>query len=169
MKVIFIRHGEANYTTDKLTCKGRKQIKWSYDYIKDEKPLAIYCSPTARTLQTANILNKKFKVPMHIMSEITERQYLKNKERDLYWDEFDKHYLDYNYKNDHFETCKDFIDRCHNGFRKILSKSKENSTVIICAHSSTFYALTSYINGIPESGKISWVQCSNGAVLKFYL
>lgn len=168
MKLIFIRHGEANYQTDKLTLRGKVQIKWACRYLDNEKPDAIFCSPRTRTLQSANIINKKFKVPLHIMQEITERQYLNDRERKLYWEEYDKHYLDYTYENSHFETCKDFIDRCIRGIEKIMQEHK-NSTVIVCAHSSTLYAINAYINGIPETQKIDWVQCSNGAIIKYYL
>lgn len=169
MKLIFVRHGESNYQTDKLTFRGKIQIKWACRYLENETPSAIFCSPRTRTLQTANIINKKFKVPLHIMQEITERQYLNERERKLYWEEYDKHYLDYTYENSHFETCKDFIDRCIKGIEKIMQKYKKDATVIVCAHSSTLYALNAYINGIPETQKIDWIQCSNGAVIKYYL
>lgn len=169
MKLIFIRHGEANYQTDKLTLRGKIQIQWAKKYISNETPTAIYCSPRTRTLQTANIINKKYKAPLHIMQEINERQYLNDKERALYWDDYDKHYLDYTYENKHFETCKDFIDRCISGFEKIVKETGRNDTVIVCAHSSTLYALNAYINGIPETQKIDWVQCSNGAIIKYHL
>ena len=50
-----------------------------------------------------------------------------------------------------------------------LSKSLANQTIAIVAHSSTLYALSAFINGIPQNGQITWLQCNNGAVVKFFI
>lgn len=42
-----------------------------------------------------------------------------------------------------------------------------NSTIMIVAHSSTLYALNAFLNGIQQNGRINWLQCNNGAVIKF--
>ena len=81
MKIIFIRHGETNLNTGKLTLRGIRQIKSALRYIKDEKISAIYCSPRTRALQTANILNDKFKAPLFILKELNERQQLTHSQR----------------------------------------------------------------------------------------
>ena len=44
-------------------------------------------------------------------------------------------------------------------------KEKDES-VIVVAHSSTLYALATFVNGVPENRKIVWMQCSNCAVVK---
>lgn len=169
IKLIFIRHGDTNINTSKLSSRGVRQIKNSLRYLKNENISAIYCSPRTRTLQTANIMNKKLKLPLFIIKEINERQPLTSAEQILYGEDYDLNYLDYTYENKNFETCKDFIDRCFAGLTKIINKTPKNSTILLCAHSSTLYAINAYINGIPEDKRIKWLQCSNGAVIKFYL
>ncbi|MBQ9792803.1 MAG: histidine phosphatase family protein [Clostridia bacterium] len=169
IKLIFIRHGDTNINTGKLTMRGTKQIKDALKYIKDEEIQAIFCSPRTRTLQTANIINNKFNVPLFIIKELNERQILNSAERLLYGEDFNNNYLNYAYENDKFETCKDFIDRCFVGLEKILSKAEKNSTILLCAHSSTLYAINAFLNGIPKDNQIQWLQCSNGTVIKFHL
>lgn len=169
IKLIYIRHGDTNVNTGKLTMRGAKQIKDALKYLKDEKISAIFCSPRTRTLQTANIINNKFNVPLFIIKELNERQILNSAERLLYGDDFNNNYLDYSYENDKFETCKDFIDRCIVGLEKILAKAEKNSTILLCAHSSTLYAINAFLNGIPKDNQIKWLQCSNGTVIKFHL
>ncbi len=169
IKLIYVRHGETNVNTGKLTLRGARQIKALLKYLEGEKIDAIFCSPRTRTLQSANILNSKYNVPMYIIKEINERQMLAPTERLLYGEAFEANYLNYGYENDNFETCKDFIDRCAVGFDKILAKAGKNSTIIVCAHSSTLYALNTYLNGIPKNNQINWLQCSNATTIKFHL
>ena len=169
MKIIFIRHGETNVKTRKLTLKGIMQVKSALNYIKDENVKAIFCSPRTRALQTANILNKKFNAPLFILKELNERQQLLFSQSHLLKQEFDANYLNYDYNNDNFETCKNFIDRTTIALNKIKEKYPGDQTVIVAAHSSTLYAINTYITGIPQNGKINWLQCSNGAVVKFHL
>lgn len=169
MKIIFIRHGETNLNTGKLTFRGVKQIKSALRYIKGEKITAIYCSPRTRALQTANILNKKFNVPLFIFKELNERQQLTYNQRATFAAEFDENYLNYDYQSEDFETCKDFIDRTTAGLKKIKQKHPGDQTVIVAAHSSTLYAINTFITGLPKDGKIKWLQCNNGAVVKFHL
>ena len=169
MKIIFIRHGETNLNTGKLTLRGVRQIKAALRYIKDEKINAIYCSPRTRALQTANILNNKLDAPLFILKELNERQQLTFSQRIAFMKEFEENYLNYNYQTEDFETCKDFIDRTSQGLKKIKEKHSKDHTVVIAAHSSTLYAINTFVTGIPKDGKINWLQCSNGAVVKFHL
>ena len=165
MKLIFIRHGEANINTGKLTFRGKRQVKHILNFLKDEKFSAIYCSPRTRALQSANILNAKLKTQIFIQQNLNERQLLPiGKEK--YQDDYNTNYLNYNYENSHFETCKSFIDRNFKVFDKIKNKHKKDAVIII-AHSATLSALNAYINGLPEDGQIKWLQCSNGAVIKY--
>ncbi|MBQ3047812.1 MAG: histidine phosphatase family protein [Clostridia bacterium] len=169
MKIIFIRHGETNIKTGTLTRKGVKQIKSAAKYLKDEKISAIYCSPTTRTLQTANILNKTFKKPLFILKELNERQQLNSSHSISMHKIFNENYLNYDFESEDFETCKNFIDRNISGLEKIRKKYRTEKTIIIAAHSSTLYAINTYATGIPANNKITWLQCSNGAVIKFHL
>ncbi len=169
MKIIFIRHGKTNLKTNKLNMLGYLQIKNSLSYIKQEKVDCIFCSPQTSTLQTANILNKKFKAPLLIWKEFDEREQLTLDQEKLYAEDFKENYFNYAYKNTNFTTCRNFIDRCFSGFEKIFEKSKELNTVIIVGHNSTFYALNTYINKIPKTQKINYVNTNFGSVVKFYI
>lgn len=166
MKLIFMRHGEANINTGKLTLKGKIQVKEILKYLRDEKITAIYCSPRTRALQSANIITAKTKAPVYIMNNLNERQLLPlGKER--YQEEYFKNYLNYNYESSHFETCKQYIDRNIKVFDSIKQKHKDNDCVLVIAHSATLSALNTYINGVPLDKIIKWLQCSNGAVIKY--
>ena len=57
----------------------------------------------------------------------------------------------------------------NNEINASLSESLSNHTIIIAAHSSTLYALNAFMNGIPHHGQITWLQCNNGAVIKFFI
>lgn len=168
MKIIFIRHGEANNKTGKLTLRGARQVKAALKYLQNEKIDAIFCSPRTRALQTANILNEKLEVPLYIVKEFNERQLLTPAQALIHEKEFADNYLNYDFQTDKFETCKDFIDRTCLGLKNIQTKYTKYSTVVVAAHSSTLYAINAYVNGIPKDKQIKWFQCSNAAVIKFF-
>ncbi len=170
MKIIFVRHGETNIKTGKLTRKGVSQIKDAAKYLKTEKIDMIYCSPKTRAIQSANILKEKLGIAdIKIEKNLTERQLLSEEQAILYKDFYDKNYLNYDFDTDKFDTCKDFIDRNFKAFKKIVSANKKGATILVVAHSSTLYAINAYINGIPKDNQIIWLQCSNGAVVKFHI
>ena len=170
MKIIFVRHGQTNLKTGKLTRKGISQIKDAAKYLKTEKVDAIYCSPKTRAVQSANILQEKLGISdIKIEKNLTERELLNEEQLILYKNFYDENYLNYNFDTDKFDTCKDFIDRNFKAFKKIISGNKKDSTILIVAHSSTLYAINAYINGIPKDNKIIWLQCNNGAVIKFHI
>lgn len=50
-----------------------------------------------------------------------------------------------------------------------LSEGLANQNIVVVAHSSTLYALNAFLNGIPYHGQITWLQCNNGAVVKFFI
>ena len=78
--------------------------------------------------------------------------------------------INFHDENSKIQTCRDFIEKNFKGFYKILENHKEkNESVVIVAHSSTSYALTTFVNGVPSDRKIGWTQCSNCAVIKFFV
>ena len=196
MKIIFVRHGEINLKTGTLTRTGVKQIKMAGKYLSNENIDFIFCSPKTRTIQSANILNTFFKSEMIIENGFNERQILTPIKRDQFGDEFDENYLNYNYQSQNFETCKDFIDRILQGMVNVINKIEPkvfkkvedplellkkgtlnldgqikmpDETIVIVAHSSTLYGINAFINGIPKNGQINWLQCNNGAVVKYFI
>jgi broad specificity phosphatase PhoE len=167
MKIIFIRHGETNAKTGTLSLKGKLQSMFARQYLKNEKVDEIFVSPQTRALQTANILNKKFNVPLNILKEFDERDTLKMGQIAGYKNEFTKNYLNYDFESEEYETCKKFVERVFSGLNKIVEKNL--NCVVIVGHSSSLYAINAFVCGIPKDKKIKWLQCNNGAVIKFFV
>ena len=167
MKIIFVKHGKSSFKTDKLTLQGKLQIKAVAHYLKNEKIDAIFCAPEIRTLQSSKMLEKAFKTPVYIVKEFGERTLLPQKFQNLK-DDFEKHYLSFNYQNENFESCNQYLKRVFLGFNQILEQENSFNTVVIVAHSSTLCMLNAFINGIPKDNQIKWLQLNSGAVIKFF-
>ena len=59
MKIIFIRHGDYNPKTEKLTLLGKLQMLFVRKYLENERVDLVLSSPKLRALEGAKILNKK--------------------------------------------------------------------------------------------------------------
>ena len=161
MRIYFLRHGKANYKKDKLTQLGKKEAKMASLQFGHENIKKIYSSPALRCVQTAKIISKKLGVDFEIINEIHERNKIKNPltETEI---EVNDNYLNYNYENESYFTCKNYIDQNINAIKKLVEKHLINEeNFLIIAHSSTAYALNAYINGIPRNGKIKWMKIGN--------
>lgn len=167
MKIIYINHGEENILKGTLSIKGKLQLMFTKQSLKDEKIDEIFVSPQIRALQTANILNKKRNVPLNIFKEFDERGVLKINQIVSLQNEFSNNFLNYNFESEEYETCKKYIDRVFSGLKRIYEKNL--NCILIVGHNSTLYAINAFINGIPKDGKIKWIQCNKGGVVKFYL
>ena len=166
MKLIYVRHGEVAYPNGPLSERGRVQAEGTIDYIALENPVKIYCSPQLRAKQTAEIIAKGLNLEIEVLPELDERVRVEKDEELV----VESNYFNYDYENSKIQTCRDFIEKNFKGFYKILENHKEkNESVVIVAHSSTSYALTTFVNGVPSDRKIGWTQCSNCAVIKFFV
>ncbi len=175
MRICFIRHAIDKSKQDvdfkgnqSITLKGKRILKQVIDYYDSEKVVAVYTSTNRRAVQTAEIIAKRYKVPVIATDKLRERtkfDYVKGSQDEKdFWD----NYLNYDYKNDKFETCKDYIDRNFEVFDEIKQKHDPlNQNVIVVGHSATLYALNAYFNGIPKDKKIKWMQCGNCCMVKF--
>jgi broad specificity phosphatase PhoE len=168
MKLIFIRHGDYNPKTEKLTLLGKFQIASIRKYLENEKVDFILSSPKARALEGAKILNKKWDVPLYISKDLREREILVTDNKVLQED-YQKNYFDMTNENENYETCKQFIERTIKGIKEAVCHNKEAETFVVMAHSSNLYAISAMINGIPKDHKIKWLQCNTGACIKFYI
>lgn len=168
MKIIFVRHGQSNIKTNKLTLKGHLQALGAKNFLKNEEFDCIFCSPQVRALQTAKILNKGRNKPLFITKNFDERDILPIGKEELE-EEYKKFYFKYNFESQEYQTCKDFIDKIFVGMQEVLDKKDQFKTVVIVGHNSTLYGINAFVNGIPKTNKISWLQCSNGAVIKFLI
>lgn len=168
MKLIYVRHGEVSIPNGPLSEKGIKQAEGTVDYIAPENPVKIYCSPQLRAKQTADIIAKGLNLEVEVLEELNERIQVGPDSQDF--EVVENNYFNYDYQNDRVQTCRDFIEKNFKGFYKIMENHKEkNESVIVVAHSSTLYALATFVNGVPENRKIVWMQCSNCAVVKFFV
>ena len=61
MRILFIRHGQPNYTLDTLTPTGVKQAKALAKFFKEKKTKIdyIYTSPLGRAIKTAHYTARK--------------------------------------------------------------------------------------------------------------
>ncbi len=175
MKVLFLRHGECVNQGEKnyhmqdtgLTRNGIAQCKHSAKYLQNENIACIYSSPKKRAIESAKIIAKYIKAPIVIIEDIDERFKIETPSNSAEKEVYDN-YLNYNYKNKNYQTCKDFVDSTIKGLKKVIKNhQKKGENALIVGHSSNLYALNAYFNGIPENGQIVWMQCSNGACIKY--
>jgi len=175
MRICYIRHANDKFGNDVdmkgdagLTRAGRKLLKQSIEYYDSENAVAIYTSPNKRALQTAQIIQKRYNIPLYVMDGLRERIKFDYKLGTTDESEFWDNYLDYSYKTDKFETCKQYLDRNFKVFDEIIKRHDSlNENVIIVGHSATLYALNTYFNGVPKDNKIIWMQCGNCSMIKF--
>ncbi len=178
MRICFVRHAEIKkYASTlipddvKISGKGKQTAKRVAEYLINENVTMVYCSPMVRAKQTAEIIAKKFNVPVMVMSQFKERlgTIPKNAEEQ----EWLKNYMNLDYKNGKFETLLRFVKQNYEGLdivikENMLKETAENEqTIVIVAHSSNLYAFNAYFNKLPLKGNGVWMQCSNGAVIKW--
>ena len=168
MKLIFVRHGDYNPRTEKLTILGKFQIAGIRKYLQDEKVDFILSSPKTRALEGAKILNKKWNVPLYISKDLREREILVTDNKNLQ-EIYQKYYFDMADENENYENCRQFVERTIRGIKDAIRHNKDAETFVVMAHSSNLYAISAMINGIPEDKKIKWLQCNTGACIKFYI
>jgi broad specificity phosphatase PhoE len=169
MKIIFVRNGESNLKTDKLTLRGHLQVRDTKNFLKDEDFDVIYSSPQIRALQTANILNKGRNKPFFILKGLDDRTPLPFEKQDEFGKDYKKYYFKYNYENENFQTCKDYLNQVFKAMEKITTENKKDATIVIVAHNSTLIAINAFFCGIPKSNTIAWTQTKGGTVIKFLI
>ena len=161
MKLIFVRHGNDD-SNGKLTRIGKKQallVCLELDYENIDK---IYCSPTTRTRETADIISKKLKINnICIDARITERDKLHTNLPQKEIDEFNKNYLNPKFSRTNPEGCKEYIDRITAFLDDIIKNNPQDSTVLIVGHSSMLYAINAYIYKTPKTKDIIWTRIGN--------
>lgn len=72
MKLIFIRHGEPDYSTDSLTENGKKQAADAAKRLEKEGIKAIYASPMGRARETAGYTAKALNLDVNILDYMHE-------------------------------------------------------------------------------------------------
>ena len=157
MRIILVRHGE--HKGDKLTFLGKKQIRTLKKQLKYYNFEKVYCSPTDRCLQSAQILAGKKEII--VREGLNERFQLDHRpateDEQAWW----KHYMDPNFTSPVGETLKEFLKRNYEVFKDI---EKENCDILVVAHSATTYALSSYLL---KTQSVIWTRLGYGNMLCF--
>lgn len=178
MRICFVRHAEIKrYVTAlipdsvRISAKGKRTAKSVAKYLENENVVAVYSSPLVRAVETAEIIAKHFGVEYITMKQFTERKGTVPKTPEE--QEWLNNYMNYDYTNGKFETLTLFTKQNFAGLDLVIKENKLKETkdyeptIVIVAHSSNLYAFNAYFNKLPLKGKAQWLQCSNGAVVKF--
>lgn len=166
MRIVLFRHGTR--VADNLTASGKNEVELIGKQLKSFTFKKIYSSPTNRCVQTSKILSKILNnLPIETIPDLTERFQLNhlptNQAEQEWWD----NYMNANYApktNSVGETCKQYLARNHKVFKSLVKKTNLTDDVLIVAHSSTSYALASFIY---KSNNVSWSKIGNANYLVF--
>ena len=166
MKIIITRHGQTEWnrlgklqgqTDICLNEVGKQQAEETANQIANEKIDLIITSTLTSAKETAEIINKRFNVPIVIDDRIKERNYGKSEgitlEERL---ELKRNYpiVEYvwNYnKNIDFneiETMHDFCKRIYIALDDITEKYKDKN-VLIVTHGGAYFPISCYFNKKP--------------------
>ncbi len=173
MRICFIRHAsdvkpKVLGEDTSISMAGKMQVKNAIRYYDKENIKMIYTSPCKRAVQTAEIIAKRYNVPIVVLNELTERIKFDYKKGSADEKLFMENYLNYDFDTDKFESCKKYIDRNFKAFDQIINNHYEKGeNVILVGHSATLYALNTYFTGIPKDNQIVWLQCGNCSMVKF--
>ncbi len=75
MRLIFIRHGEPDYSIDGLTVKGQKEAQLLSERTKDWNVSKFYCSPLGRARATAAPTLERFRAEADVQDWLQEFSY----------------------------------------------------------------------------------------------
>ncbi len=166
-----VRHGETTTNLDKiatgqmdvlLTPKGIEQAEKCRKVIDAHSihPDIILCSGLQRTKQTAEIINKEIKSPLHQHSELNEQSYGDWEGQE--WADVHLEIEKYGENPINGETKIEFIERIVSAFEKLLCHYDEE-TILFVTHAGVFEALLSkykYRHEKIKNGVLYYIQFS---------
>jgi broad specificity phosphatase PhoE len=157
-KLILIRHGESESNIEgrfnrtakgtNLTEEGKRQSELVANRLKDKKIDILYTSPTNRTLQTTEIINKYLNLEVNIEEDLKERDYgiLSGQPRkniklpDNLREINVKRVTEEDFKIPQGESFTELKERVIKIINKIIEKHK-NKTILIIAHGNVVRSL----------------------------
>lgn len=166
MKILVTRHGQTDWnvlgklqgqTDIELNDVGRQQAEETGKSIKDENIDLIITSPLKRAKETAEIINRNFKVTIIEDDRLMERKFGKsegltkdareklkeiNPEADDIWN-YNKN-IDFN----GIETIKDFCNRIYEFLDEIIEKYKDKN-ILIVTHAGVSVPIKCYFMKYP--------------------
>ncbi len=106
MRIIFIRHGEPDYSIDSLTEKGWKEAELVGERLKNIEADAVYCSPLGRAKDTMKPYLEKSGKTAEICDWLEEFNYKQVKDPQT-----GKERIVWDFKPEFFDDNQEFFDR----------------------------------------------------------
>lgn len=166
MKIIVTRHGQTEWnrlgklqgqTDNSLNEEGKAQAEETGKQIADEKIDLIISSPLIRARETAEIINKRFNVPIIEDDRIKERNYgqcegitLEERLELSQRNPIVNNVWNYNENIDFngIERMHDFCKRVY-GFLNDITETYNGKNILIVAHGGVFFPISCYFNRRP--------------------
>lgn len=162
MRIYLMRHGD--YSKEKLTRLGKKQVKFSSEYLKKCNIGKIYSSPTTRCIQSSEIVSKVLNKQFEVRRELNERSKIASL-RDNDKEEWFKNYLNMNYSCKNIGGSKEFFDRVKSLINEVISNSNKDENILFVGHSSISYAMAAYF--FKEKEWVTWMAMGNASIICF--
>lgn len=149
MKIILIRHGETTWDledrygwlyNDSLTTSWEEQCLRLVEQTSQYAISSIYTSPLLRAQQTAAILAKNKNIPLHIVSDLREKNHysflswLTKSEAKKYYSELVDLLICYDSQLPGAEPYDDFVIRVKDAFNQMIATHTDSETIAIVSH-----------------------------------
>ncbi len=170
MKIYLIRHGQTDWnnkgliqghTDNKLNKVGKNQAKEISSKLKGIKIDKVFCSPLSRAEETLNIIKSQIGIDLDniVMDGIIERDFgeLEAMEVEVFY-----RIKDYSVLND-YEQNNQIEKRVNDSIENIINNSKEEDSVLVCAHSHVIKAFL--VSNFKEDYDYS-IKLSNCCILE---
>ena len=162
--VYLLRHGETDWNSEQriqgntdisLNANGLNQARQAADYLTRFDIEAIYSSNLSRAYETASIIATKLQKPHFIDKELTEVNM--GRWEGSRWDDIKIEYIDYlpkwlnnleNIPAPGGESYGQVQVRVVRAYKRIISKHREDSNILIVSHGIAIKTLIAYILGL---------------------
>lgn len=167
-RVIYVRHGQADFPHDRLYCDdredpplaaaGERQALEAAGLLRNAQVDVIYASPMQRTLSTAQAIVEATGAPMHTHEQLKERPF--GIWDGLYFDEIARDYPEdfqawkadpVNFVPEGGETIKDHARRVTSAIAEILERHR-GQLVIVVAHVGPIRMCVTHALNMPLAG-----------------
>ena len=162
--VYLLRHGETDWNSEQriqgntdisLNVNGLNQARQAADYLSKFDIEAIYSSHLSRAYETASIIATKLQKPHFIDKELTEVNM--GRWEGSRWDDIKIEYIDYlpkwlnnleNIPAPGGESYGQVQVRVVRAYKRIISKHREDSNILIVSHGVALKTLIAYVLGL---------------------
>ena len=162
--VYLLRHGETDWNSEQriqgntdisLNVNGLNQARQAADYLSKFDIEAIYSSHLSRAYETASIIATKLQKPHFRDKELTEVN--RGRWEGSRWDDIKIEYIDYlpkwlnnleNIPAPGGESYGQVQVRVVRAYKRIISKHREDSNILIVSHGIAIKTLIAYVLGL---------------------